>query len=733
MRREHRSRRSKGTLILLASLILTLFSPGRAAASPGFRWEFFDFSSGQTTTEFPLDRQVELILASDDADVRQALPITFQVRVNGRKVYEQTASDPRRQCRGPTGCSVPGPPPNVAGPTDKVEIVALDRNGNELSRSTRAPAAVESPSPAAPSGVTIPETIERPSTIPAEFPVCWWCWGLKLLFVAFLVCILIHYVIKTEWWDWWILWFILIFIWIPIWLAWFFFFAPWWWWIPQLIWFPLIGYLAFRWMRLPWWRPWMGGAIGGWWVLIALGLLVWKLQWWWLLPVLWVPWVAIYVLYRGMRRPWWKPWLLAPVAAYVFWVFAWFIWLGPLWAWVIPFLVVPVFLGWFLAFKGTSKKEWWSPKLCFVLPWAWFPWLAFMNTDWDPWWCWVVIGFVVLTMLCVIFHWVRNASWWVWWELWAILIFLWTPLILAVPLFFNVWWWWLPLLGWFPAIFLVTYFWAMKQPWWKPNRWFLAAVWVVLLVAGMILWGRQWWFVLPLFWLPWIAFFIGARAMRRPYWRPWLWLPIAGWVFWVFAWIIWLTPFWWWVFFAAPAVFFLWWVWWTKQTDWKVIRDKVCVLFPWFWLPAFAFAVVIYYCQLEPRNIEIRSATVTIPPTESGMEQVPTEIAGFELTGTHLADAFFGNRTGSNECPPQFTDNSYTVDITDSAIRIIQRSTGQLVQGTITPDGNFEASSPRESFRGQIVKGPPGEYVLTADYQHKDPDCGYLAKFNIKE
>lgn len=608
-----------------------------------------------------------------------------------------------------------------------------------------------SPSPERPRTVERPrpKTVERPIT--TDHPVCWWCWGIKLLFVLTLVCVLIHHIIKQEWWSWWFLWFLLIFIWVPFFLAFLFFFAPpsaWWWWIPLLLWIPMIGLVAWRWgKRLVRWRLpiWVGALV--WWAAIGAGLWFVGPRWWFLLPVFWVPWVLVYAFGRGFRLPWWRHWLWIPLAAYVFWVFAWFIWFGPLWGWVIPALVIPAFLAWIWFWWGKTNKDWWGPKICFTLPWAWFPWFAFMNLEWDPWWCWVVIGFIVSVLFCFLFHFVRKTNWWVWWGFWLIVILVWIPLFLGVLVFFDLWWWWIPLLAWFPAIGLAALFWGRKQPWWGWWSWGLLLLWWAVIGWGLWFWQPVCWFLLPVFWAPWVLIYLFGRAIRQPWWRWWLLIPIAAYLFWAFYWVCWLTPVWWWVFIVLPVGAMFFWFGFTKQTNWKVISEKFCFFLPWIYVPVLAFAFLIYCDQPQDRVAERittrekpaarttpKSSPATSPAPKTSPATSPAAKAFSIGQGAKPAEAVFDNRQGPPEnCPPQFTDNSFTVETKDDQVIISQASTNEVVSGPIKPDGAFTITTETETYAGQIGTGPePNTFLLTADYSQKARGCSYRARMLIR-
>jgi hypothetical protein len=747
-----RLRRALASLIVLAAAFAVVgLRPAAAQPAGGYSFEFLDFQTRQITKSFPFRRPTEIILASQTEDVRRLLPITFTILIDGKAVFEQRATDPVKSCRGPTGCSVTGPSLQDPGPNSRVEIVARSESGTTV-RFTREPVAAQpSPSPT-PTRVTTrektpPATTERPRTTerPPVHEDCWWCWGLKLLFVATLVCILIHHIIREEWWDWWFLWFILIFIWIPFFFLTWTGLAPGWWWFPLLIWIPTIGFFAWRMAyRRPRWALWIWPLAMVWTVAVVAGLGLIGIKWWFLLPMMWLPWVAIYLFGRGARRPWWRWWLFVAVIGYVMFVFAWFIWLGPLWGWVIPVLVISAFAGWMLFWWGKSKKEWWGPKLCFVLPWAWFPWFAFMNFEWDPWWCWVFIGFFVSTLLCVLFHFVRKTRWWVWWGFWLIFILVWIPLLLAALVFFDVWWWWIPLLAWFPAILLAVLFGGWFRRWWV---WGLVALWWIAIGAGLWFLQPVCWFLLPVFWLPWILIYLLARGFRQPWWRWWLLIPIALYVAWIFIWICWLTPSWWWVLAALVPLGLAFWFVFTKQ-KWNVVTEKLCFFLPWALVPLFALAFFIDCYQpadrvvegtrlrtvekARPRTTEKARPKTTSSPARQSPSRSPSPKPFSIGEGPKPAEAQFDNPQGTN-CLPPFRDNSFTVETRDGQVIIFQGQTNETVSGPIDPNGAFNAASEAETFTGKVGTGSePNTFQLTADYKNRARGCSYQVQMLIR-
>lgn len=450
-------------------------------------------------------------------------------------------------------------------------------------------------------GPTGPPADDRGDTTPREDagharrPVadvddaCWACWGLKALFALALVCALVHFVGRRPWWSWWLLWIVLALFWLPVLLAGLVFWAPGWWWAPLLGWFPVIAAGVWFWARhRPWWRPWMWLAVIGWAALVAAGLLAWEPRWWFLLPVLWVPWVLGTLCAWGWQQPWWRWWMWPVVGGFVAWVFVWVIWLTPGWAWVIPWLWAPVLLGGQLLAQGGWAREAWPAKLWFFCPWITFPWFAFQDLVWDPWWCFVVASWFLLFLLGGLWCF-RAPAWWQWQGFWLLIVFAWIPLLIGGLVFWAPGWWWAPLLVWFPAIGALSWWWARRQAWWRPWMWSAVIGWAALIAVGLFAWSPSWWFLLPVLWIPW-ALGMLLWVVRQGHWPWWLLVaPLAAGA-WVFAWLIWLNPGWWWLvaLLVLPVLF----VWWWGKAPWAAVCQKLCFVLPWALLPALVFGVV---------------------------------------------------------------------------------------------------------------------------------------------
>ena len=184
---------------------------------------------------------------------------------------------------------------------------------------------------------------------------------------------------RDDWWTGWLPWFIVVFVWVPFLFAGLWFFQPWWWGWALVPWFLVIPGYAYWWAsRRSWWDPsWMWYALLGY-LVVAGGaaFIVGAPEWGVLFPLFWLPWVGLWFWYRGRRQAWFRPWMWILGLAYVIWVFGWVIALTPWWGWWFPIFFLP-FLGWWFI---DHDHDWglMRRKACFLVPWAFLPWLCFM-------------------------------------------------------------------------------------------------------------------------------------------------------------------------------------------------------------------------------------------------------------------------------------------------------------------------------------------------------------------
>jgi hypothetical protein len=453
---------------------------------------------------------------------------------------------------------------------------------------TDAPVTTEPPA----TTTTRDSTTTTTRTRPRE--VCWWCWAIVFLFVAFLLCMLWTYMKSYQWWTCWLPWFIVIFCWVPFVLAALWWWRPTWWWWPLLAWYPLVlGYARWWASRRSWWRPWMWIATCGY--LVALGVVTYVVgdpEWGLLFPLYWLPWVGFYVWYRARRQPWWKPWMYLTFLAYTAWVFVWVWQLTLWWAWWLPAAFVLVG-GWWFVTHGYRWREFVSPKWCWLTPFALLPFFAWWIPLWDEWWCLVIGLYLCLSLLCAVCTRIREEEWFTWWLLWFVVVFVWVPFLLAGLWFFRPNWWAWALLPWAVFVPAGAYWWARRRRWWRPWMWIATCGYLVILgVAIYVVGDPEWGLLFGVFWLPWAALYVWYRARRQPWWQPWMYLLFlahAGWLVW---WVQWLTPWWAWWFPIAFVVIAGWWHL-SHGYSWSTVRRKLCWLVPWCILPWLCYMVVL--------------------------------------------------------------------------------------------------------------------------------------------
>ncbi|OFW63735.1 MAG: hypothetical protein A2135_11900 [Actinobacteria bacterium RBG_16_67_15] len=207
----------------------------------------------------------------------------------------------------------------------------------------------------------------------------WWCLAIVVFLVLHLFCAVFTHFREQEWWTWWLVWFLIGFVWVPFLLAALWFFHPWWWGWALLPWFVVVPLAAWRWGRLqPWWNHNLWYLVVGY-LAVAGGVVyvVGAPKWGLLFPVFWLPWVGLWLWYRGRLQPWWRPWMYALVLGYAAFVIVWVGWLTPFWGWWFPVALFP-FLGWWFV---DHDYEWAliHHKSCFLIPWCLAPWLGYMT------------------------------------------------------------------------------------------------------------------------------------------------------------------------------------------------------------------------------------------------------------------------------------------------------------------------------------------------------------------
>lgn len=147
--------------LLVAGLLGLTPAPALAA---DFYFEFFNSSTSQTQSSYPFGVPLEIIVASKTQDVTKLLPIAIVIRADNNRYRNAIPNNPEQFCRGPDGCSIPGPDIKSA---DYLEVLAINSAGETLASYTKGtppPAEEGSPTPAP---TPIPTTvIEQTSPIP---------------------------------------------------------------------------------------------------------------------------------------------------------------------------------------------------------------------------------------------------------------------------------------------------------------------------------------------------------------------------------------------------------------------------------------------------------------------------------------------------------------------------------------------------------------------------------------
>ncbi len=211
------------------------------------------------------------------------------------------------------------------------------------------------------------------------------------------------------------------------------------------------------------------------------------------------------------------------------------------------------------------------------------------------WWCWGIVFLFFSFLLCVLFTRMKTYEWWTCWLPWFLVIFIWVPFLLAGMWWWRPAWWWVPLLAWGPLIIGYTWYWARHRSWWHPWHWYVVGGYLAaLLVGSLIVRAPEWGLLFPLFWLPWVGFYMWFRALRQPWWHRWMYLLFGAYIAWIFVWVAWLSPWWaWWL----PVAFCSLTVWWfvSQGQSWQeIIGPKWCWLFPFAMLPFYAWWIPLW-------------------------------------------------------------------------------------------------------------------------------------------
>jgi hypothetical protein len=211
------------------------------------------------------------------------------------------------------------------------------------------------------------------------------------------------------------------------------------------------------------------------------------------------------------------------------------------------------------------------------------------------WLCWGTVAIFFLLLLAVLYIWLKKYDWWTCWLPWFIVIFVWVPFLLAGMWWWRPSWWWVPLLAWFPIVAGYTWYWGQQQSWWQQQYLYVVGGYLAALVVGMVVvGGPEWGLLLPLFWLPWAAFYLWFRGQHQPWWQPWMWYAFGAYAVWNFVWVASLTPWWaWWL----PVLFIVFVPWWFRLRghSWQTLRGpKWCWVIPFTMLPFLAWWIPLW-------------------------------------------------------------------------------------------------------------------------------------------
>ena len=209
-----------------------------------------------------------------------------------------------------------------------------------------------------------------------------------------------------------------------------------------------------------------------------------------------------------------------------------------------------------------------------------------LGDTWDGW-GWGLAGLLTVALIGPIFLWFKPLDWWTCWLPWFIGIFVWVPFLLACLWWGRPSWWWVPLLAWYPIVGGYTWYWARDRDWWEDEYLYYSGGYLgVLAVATIAVGSPEWGLLLPLYWVPWVGFYVWARGRHQPWWEPWMWAGTAIYVGWNFVWVAALTPWWAWWLPVATAGFVGWWFP-RRGYEWSALwlEPKWCWTIPFVSLP----------------------------------------------------------------------------------------------------------------------------------------------------
>ena len=153
---------------VILSIACGFFASSALAAD--FYFEFYNGGTNKTESTYPLGVPVEIIVASQTQDVTKRLPIGIVIRADSDRYKNAIPNNAEQFCRGPDGCSIPGP--NIPK-ANYLEISAITENGQVLATYTKGTPPAEPAMVPVTTPTTTARTILLPTTSapPAPLPV----------------------------------------------------------------------------------------------------------------------------------------------------------------------------------------------------------------------------------------------------------------------------------------------------------------------------------------------------------------------------------------------------------------------------------------------------------------------------------------------------------------------------------------------------------------------------------
>lgn len=131
--------------------------------NPLGNFEFIDANNWSRLESLSVQGKTHLIVAGANFDVRQYLPITLNLVIDGKSVWKSIiANDPKRNCRDQTGCSTDGPIMNPAWSGKPLELTAHNSKGLLLARYISNRQETESSSQTSETGTSEVDTAKTP-------------------------------------------------------------------------------------------------------------------------------------------------------------------------------------------------------------------------------------------------------------------------------------------------------------------------------------------------------------------------------------------------------------------------------------------------------------------------------------------------------------------------------------------------------------------------------------------